>query len=53
MSADQHEQVQVTPEELINDYLIGAYELEKLKNGFQAPVEKCVPCDEHRDFETQ
>jgi hypothetical protein len=28
----------VTPEELVNDYLIGAYEIEKLRNGFIAPV---------------
>lgn len=39
---------QVTPEEIVHDYLIGKYELEKLQNGFQAPVVAGEPCEEHR-----
>ncbi|HEU4964782.1 MAG TPA: hypothetical protein VFV52_13130 [Bacilli bacterium] len=42
--------VSLTPEEVVNDYLIGKYELEKLRHGFQAPVEH-VPCEKHRSLE--
>lgn len=45
----------LTPEDIVNDYLIGEHELEKLKNGFQAPALQGQPCepdqgllDEHR-----
>jgi hypothetical protein len=38
----------VTPEELVHDYLIGMFEVEKLQNGFQAPVSTGEPCEEHR-----
>lgn len=38
MNEEKELHVQVTPEELVNDFLIGGFELEKLKNGFQAPV---------------
>jgi hypothetical protein len=38
----------VSPEELAHDDLIGMYELEKLKNGFQAPVGYGEPCEQHR-----
>lgn len=39
---------ELTPEDVVNDYLIGRYEIEKLKNGFQAPVNTGQPCAEHR-----
>lgn len=42
----------LTPEDIVNDYLIGEHELEKLRNGFQAPVEH-APCDEHRPLGPQ
>lgn len=34
----------LVPEDLVLDYLIGEHELEKLRNGFQAPV-LGQPCD--------
>ncbi|WP_157729431.1 hypothetical protein [Tumebacillus algifaecis] len=49
---DNRETVQVTPEEMVNDYLIGEHELEKLKHGFQAPLadgQPCAPVDSHAD----
>jgi len=39
---------EVTPEDIVHDYLIGKYELEKLQNGFQAPVVAGEPCENHR-----
>jgi hypothetical protein len=42
----------VTPEELVNDFLIGAYEMEKLRNGFVAPVGEGEPCEEHRALDS-
>lgn len=39
---------ELTPEDVVTDYLIGRYEIEKLKNGFQAPVITGQPCAEHR-----
>ena len=37
-----------TPEDMVNDYLIGKFEIEKLKNGFQAPVTE-GECADRRD----
>ncbi|MBL0387356.1 hypothetical protein JJB07_11900 [Tumebacillus sp. ITR2] len=34
----------LTPEDIVNDYLIGEHELEQLRHGFQAPVQG-QPCD--------
>lgn len=45
---EKHDTVQVTPEDIVNDYLIGSYELEKLAKGFAAPVIEGEPCAEHR-----
>ncbi|MCX7570349.1 hypothetical protein OS242_10275 [Tumebacillus sp. DT12] len=35
----------LTPEDIVHDYLIGEYELEKLKHGFQAPAVQGQPCE--------
>jgi len=35
-----------TPEELAHDYLIGLFEVDKLRNGFQVPVEPRQECDD-------
>lgn len=38
----------VSPEKLVHDYLLGEYEIEKLKNGFRPPVLAGEPCAEHQ-----
>ncbi|PWK05096.1 hypothetical protein [Tumebacillus permanentifrigoris] len=39
MTPEQPQQpVDLTPEDIVLDYLIGEHELEKLRHGFQAPV---------------
>lgn len=34
-----------TAEDIVHDYLIGEYELEKLRHGFQAPALQGQPCE--------
>jgi hypothetical protein len=38
----------VNPETLVHDYLLGEYEIEKLRNGFRPPVLAGEPCAEHQ-----
>lgn len=40
----QSPQSELTPEDIVLDYLIGEHELEKLRHGFQAQVSG-EPCD--------
>lgn len=40
MNPEQPQQpVDLTPEDIVLDYLIGEHELEMLRHGFQAPVQ--------------
>lgn len=42
------------PEIMAADYLVGKYEIEKLRNGFRAPVLKGEPCaDPNVSFDSQ
>lgn len=51
MEKKDQQQEPVLPEDAemaVTDYLIGEYELERLKNGFQPPVLEGEPCPEHQ-----
>lgn len=47
---ETNETVQVTPEDMVIDYLIGEHELQKLRYGFQAPMIAAEPCEPGDDL---